>query len=375
MGPGGNGTLVLFVLAFAGFAFLLASRRHLVLRLVGGVLAFAMAAGFGVTAVNAYFGYYETWAALSRDVRNDHSTVAPVVLPGFDRSAAGSPSARPAGAALVAAPTTGTGRIARLTYGPASSPREMLAYLPPQYDQPGFETSRFPVMVFLHGEPGDPAGLLDGLGLPGFVDTEIGTGRAGPMVVLMPDIRGSMKDQQCLNDDRGVPLETLLTTDLQAAARGALRVLPPGKDWVVAGLSEGGFCAADLALRYPKLFAGAGVMDGTFHPDTPQRVRQRALHNPAEIAAHDPVSLVQGWPAGTPLPAFWVMAGTGNGPDYAAATSFVELLLPRQKPRFVTVLKGQHLTPAFRAGVPDLYQWAWSVVQGRPTTGQLAVPL
>ena len=371
MGPGGTGTLALFVLAFVACAFLLASRRPLVLRLVGAVLAFTMAAGFGVTAVNAYFGYYETWGALARDVRDDHSTVAPVVLPGFGTTASGSAP----GAALVAAPTTGTGRITKLTYGPASAPRQMLAYLPPQYDQPGFEQTRFPVMVFLHGEPGDPAGLLDGLGLPGFVDTEIGTGRAGPMVVLMPDVRGSMKDQQCLDDAHGLPLETLLTTDLQSAAKAALRVLPPGKDWVVAGLSEGGFCAADLALRYPRLFAGAGVMDGTFHPDVPQRVAQRALHSPAEIAAHDPVALVHGWPAGTPMPAFWVMAGTGNGPDYAAATSFVQLLLTRQKPRFVTVLKGQHLTPAFRAGVPDLYQWAWSVVQGRPTTGQLSVPL
>lgn len=382
MGPGGRGTLLLLAVLFIGLVVVLAGRRRWPLKLLAALGAFVAAAAFGVSGVNAYYGYFQTWGDVYGEYTADHSGTAPVVLshqPAPSRVAAGSPSASPTspaaddGVRLVAARTTGAGRSARFTIPGRTGPREVLVWLPPQYDQPAYAHTRFPVMVFLHGEPGNPESLRYGLGLPSVLDSEVNAGGSGPMVVLMPDIVGTVRDQQCLDDSRGEQLEQDLTVTLPQVAQQQLRVLPPGPGWVVSGLSEGGFCAADLALRHPGVFAGAGVEDGYFTPSMSRTVRSRLLPGAQAVAAHDPQQELATFPPGRRLPQFWVLAGTGNSADYHHATAWVQALSRREPVRFVTVLHGRHLGPSFRAGLPDLYRWAWSVVDGHPLAGQLTV--
>jgi S-formylglutathione hydrolase FrmB len=43
-------------------------------------------------------------------------------------------------------------------------------------------------------------------------------------------------------------------------------VVPPGPGWGIAGYSAGGFCAANLALGYPRGYGAAAVMSGYFTP-------------------------------------------------------------------------------------------------------------
>src|SRR5256886_11378141 len=50
-----------------------------------------------------------------------------------------------------------------------------------------------------------------------------------------------------------------LAVDLPAQVARMLRVSRPGPAWAVAGYSEGGFCAANMALRYPHRYGFAGV--------------------------------------------------------------------------------------------------------------------
>src|SRR2546421_187665 len=90
---------------------------------------------------------------------------------------------------------------------------------------------------------------------------------AGPAVLVMPDANGGDRiSLQCLNQVGGPQDLTYLAVDLPAQVARMLRVSRPGPAWAVAGYSEGGFCAANMALRYPHRYGFAGVLSGYFTP-------------------------------------------------------------------------------------------------------------
>ena len=60
--------LGLLVAGFAGLLYWLVKARHLALRLLSGVLAFAISAFFGAALVNQNYQYYTTWGSLFADM-------------------------------------------------------------------------------------------------------------------------------------------------------------------------------------------------------------------------------------------------------------------------------------------------------------------
>ena len=61
---------------------------------------------------------------------------------------------------------------------------------------------------------------------------------------------------------------TYLAVDLPNQIARILRVQRPGSAWGVAGYSEGGFCAANMALRYPHRYGSAAVLTVTSRRST-----------------------------------------------------------------------------------------------------------
>ena len=53
-----------------------------------------------------------------------------------------------------------------------------------------------------------------------------------------------------------------LAGDLPDRIAHVVRVQPPGPGWGVAGYSEGGFCAANMALQFRYRYGFAGVLSG-----------------------------------------------------------------------------------------------------------------
>ena len=83
----------------------------------------------------------------------------------------------------------------------------------------------------------------------------------------MPDANGGARiSLQCLNQVGGPQDLTYLAVDLPNQIAHILRVQRPGSAWGVAGYSEGGFCAANMALRYPHRYGFAAVLSGYFTP-------------------------------------------------------------------------------------------------------------
>ena len=338
--------------------------------LLASATAFAAAAVIGVGAVNAYYGYYQSWSALTADLSQDNGAeAAPMLVTIAHPGAASRSSQRPATAVVAA---SGPGRLESILMpGPISgvSGRRALVWVPPQYDMARFASRRFPVLMLLHGDPGSPRSWTNGLEVARLLDAGAAVRTFAPFVVVMPDVSG-FHLQQCLDAPGGLQLHRYLVDDVPAGLAAQVRVEPPGARWAVGGLSSGGFCAALLALQHPDEFGAAAVMDGYFHPDLTRSARRQLFRMGPVPAVDDPTSLLTGLPRGHALPAFWIMAGTGNALDYHDAISFASLVGQREDLRFLTIVGGKHTTPSWRRALPDLLDWAGSVLDGHPQNGQ-----
>ena len=219
----------------------------------------------------------------------------------------------------------GSGRLgwADLTGKLSGYDRRGLVYLPPQYSQAKYARIRFPVVELFHGTPGtSPLAWDTRLRIGQVADSLLARHLIGPMVLVMPTINGAGHQfQDCVNGP-AVNDETYLTKDVRTDVYARYRVSHDPFEWGLAGYSSGGYCAANLALRHPGSFGAAAVINGYFRAaDGPAGA---ALNNsPALKAANSPLYLAERLtPNSSPLPAFWVAAGTNDRPDYKPATMF-----------------------------------------------------
>jgi enterochelin esterase-like enzyme len=341
----------------------LATRRA-AFRVLVACLAFVPAMAFGVLAVNKYYGYYQTWGAMVADMTQTDASAASQVPDvklaadsrsgTLDGSRAHLELAQQQGYLVR---TTVTGQRSRIT-------RVVYVYLPPQYFQPAYRAYRFPVIELIHGQPGVPQDWITVVGVTHAFDRLLAHKLAQPAVLVMPDANGGDRiSLQCLNQVGGPQDLTYLAVDLPAQIAGMLRVSRPGRAWGVAGYSEGGFCAANMALRYPHRYGFAGVLSGYF---TPLDNRLAGTGRPVSPFGGDarlqeentPLDELPNLPAATAIPGFWLGAGAADGQDVASAERFWQELRPRQPGAPLTLTPGSgHTMTTWRAQVPSMLTW------------------
>jgi enterochelin esterase-like enzyme len=180
----------------------------------------------------------------------------------------------------------------------------------------------------------------------------------------MPDVNGGRAiSLQCLNQVHGPQDATYLAEDLPGYIAQTLRVQPPGRAWGLAGYSEGGFCAANLGLRYGTRFGYSGVLSGYFQPLDNQVGHPARLVNPFGGSArlkreNTPTDLVTSLRAGTPVPQFWLGVGSGDRSDLRNAEVFEQLLQVRQPGVTLKVVRGGgHTMYTWRGLMPSLLEW------------------
>jgi enterochelin esterase-like enzyme len=294
-----------------------------------------------MAVVNDYFGYYQTWSQLAADFSGNYASFT-------------------VHAANRADPVAGGGRLERVVLPGRRSgiTRPALVYLPPQYFQARYHRIRFPVVELLHGTPGSPTSWVVHLDVVRLVDALISRHLIGPMVLVMPTMSVGRHFQECVNAP-GALDDTYITQDVRTAVEARFRVSHVPAEWGIAGYSSGGYCAANLAMRHRGSFGAAGIMDGYFRPqDGPAAA---ALHyNPVAEAANNPIRLAAMLPAGaSPLPAFWMSAGTGNAADLAGAKAFAAALHGIERvPLFLEPNAG-HNFYAWAPALPHVFPWLW----------------
>jgi enterochelin esterase-like enzyme len=364
--PQSTAFFVLLMAAFAALICWLVLTPHVVFRVLAACLAFIPAVMFGVAAVNKYYDYYQNWNSAIADVTSQGLPGVPGE-PGTDQHVptSGPGITRLLGNVVYTSLAAADGYTLTLTvHGQASHlTRTVDVYLPPQYFQPAYRHYRFPAIELIHGYPGAPQDWITVLDVTTTLANLIHRGLAKPVVLVMPDANGARGiSLQCLNSVDGPEDATFVAVDVQNYIDRVLRVWSPGRTWGIAGYSEGGFCAANLGLRYGDRFGLAGVLSGYFQPSDNQMGHPPHPVNPfgsEKLLRLDntPTYELLHLPPGSKIPQFWIGSGTDPA-DLKAALVFKQLLMLRQPTvRLQLVPGGGHSMFTWRALIPSMLEW------------------
>jgi hypothetical protein len=340
LGPDSRLLTALLIIASAALLVAVVRLRLLPVRILCGTLSIVVAMTGGIAAVNFYYGYYTTWGQMWADFHGGAANLGTV--------------------SAVSDPAVGSGSIGWVNLpGKLSGyDRRGLVYLPPQYSQARYAAVRFPVVELFHGSPGNPLAWDTVLHVSQVANSLLARHLIGPMILVMPAINGPGNDyQDCVNGP-AVSDDTYLTKDVRTDILARYRASRDSYEWGLGGYSSGGYCAANLALRHRTSFGAAAVIEGYFQAaDGPAG---NALNDsPPLEAENSPLYLAERLtPATTPVPAFWVAAGTNDKSDYQPATVFAAALDRTQQVPFIKLRAGDTAN-AWAAALPAALTWLW----------------
>jgi enterochelin esterase-like enzyme len=311
-------------------------------RVVAVLLSVACALGAAGIAVNQQLNLYTSWAQVLGE--------------------------RVAGQGRPETVSQGVGgsRVVRFTITGRSSGISLAAYayLPAGYDSPAGARTRYPVVEAVDGFPGSPNTWLVSLRAGQYLDNEIAQRRMAPTVVIFPtQVLDPTRDSECVDAAGGAQFDTYLSTDLRQAVSEQFRVRDDRAGWSIIGTSTGGFCAINLALRHPGLYAAAASLSGYFTAltdgTTGDLYRGDALlrdeNSPQWRVGHLPVP---------PTPMYLGVARDDRS-GFQAVQDFAAAAKPPVSLTTVIVPQGGHTGAVWRTLLPSAFDWL---------SGQLAAP-
>ena len=258
---------------------------------------------------------------------------------------------------------------------------QVFVWTPPQYAQEPQDD--FPVLMLLHGIPGDPRGWLGPMNVVDHLEAAMATGTVHPYILVVPSITPSAalsapwNTPECSNVPGYAKVATWLTGDVRDLVLDHFRALSSGLGWGVVGYSTGGFCAAKLVLQYPGLFQAAVSLSGYYSPESLLLTR-----NPELDRANSPLFLL----GHTRTPAVSLLM-TGSDQDTADPVSEITQLLAAAKANplsratevrsFIAPIGGGHNQSAWEKMLPTAFTWLSERISGpRPVgaPGQHPVP-
>ena len=379
-GPQGAGFFLLLMVVFGGLIVWVALAKQVVFKVLAACLAFVPAMAFGIASVNKFYDYYQTWGGMISDLTGQGASSIPkYAVAGsnrqFDKDIGRVTSTAEDAQVGYLFQTTITGQRSRLA-------RDVYVYLPPQYFQKAYAHYKFPAVELLHGSPGNPQAWLSALDVIPTYLSLLGAHPGDAAVLVMPDTDGGQQyGLQCLNNPGGLQDMTFVAQDVPDYLARLVRIQAPGPAWGVAGYSEGGYCAANIAMQEPARFGAAGILSGYFAPiqsqvpagnkpgGKPVTVNVFAGH-PALQLLNSPSAYITRAPLSVRLPAFWLAAGAQDTQDVSAAASFRQQVLTRLQVQnrlllqnrpldvpFMVVPDGGHQGSVWRAALGPMLAW------------------
>ena len=315
--------------------------------------------------INNSFQLYDSWSdLLGRDGAPGRIVEA---RPAAARSEpSGTASAAPAAASsdLVNAhlfkpyPKVSGGYSATVTGDRSKITGEVLVWLPPQYFEPAYADTDFPVVQLLSGAPGSPSSWLLGMAAPQFLSSAVADRAAHPFILVSAAINIDPPNNPDCSDIPGGPqVATWLTADVPELVETSFRAESGRADWGLMGFSEGGLCAAKLALQYPGQYAAGVSLSGDDHPDgnllRPGTDAYR-LNSPIWLIRHpqdEPVALL--------------LTGTlQDGSTAAEADAISGQAVPPVSVDLLISRRGGHNGGVWRAVEPQAFSWLSEHVGG-----------
>ena len=262
--------------------------RHLRWRRLMVPVAVVLSLAAAGTLVNADYGYFPTWQALTDPVPDNATLQSVEAERAHD------------GVTEVGDHATAHGVLLELSIPGAVShfaARPAWMWLPPTYlASPHLS---LPTVELLAGSPGSTVDWLRGGNAARTADAFAAAHHGVAPILVMPDDNGSLTtDTECVDGPQGAAL-TYLTVDVPAWVRATFQAATGPSSLAVAGLSEGGTCAAMLALSHPSEYAAFGDYSGLAAPtvasvvDPGPTIRQLFGGSAARYLRHDPVALLR----------------------------------------------------------------------------------
>lgn len=164
-----------------------------------------------------------------------------------------------------------------------------IVYTPPNYD--AHKPGGYPVLYLLHGFLGDETGWGKRADVAAKLDSWIGSGKAVPMIVVMPLGYGDQKfldaglaiwrDHVAVANNRDL-YSQMFETEIMPHVESEYNISKDRNMHAIAGLSMGGLETFDIGLNHPEQFAwvcgfSAAVKDFTNFPTAAPKQSYRLL--------------------------------------------------------------------------------------------------
>jgi S-formylglutathione hydrolase FrmB len=277
-----------------------------------------------------------------------------------DQAAALSPGTAPGWLGRTAVTTTRHGEVVPLDVPATVSRfphRPGSIYFPPAFFSP--RRPALPLVVMLAGTPSAPdAWPRAGNAVTTADDYAAAHGGIAPILAFIDQNGSFTGDSECVDGPSGAA-ETFLAVDAPHYLSTLTGIPPDPRRWAIAGFSEGGTCAVDVALRHPDVYGAFVDLAGDQAPNLggSQQTRQHLYGgSEAAMAAHDPDTLLR--QRGTWPTVAWFGAGASDRSHVSIAHHLADETRQAGITTSCFVLSGAHdwefAAAAFRAVLPQL---------------------
>ena len=248
------------------------------------------------------------------------------------------------------------GRISVTSEALGGRTQQVFVYLPPGYSS--HPNRRYPVVYLLHGVPGRPLAFLLTVRL-GVVEDELyAKGKGQPVIFVMPfGSTGTFTDKEWVDGvGPGEGWATFVSHDLVQAIDARYRTVATPAGRAIAGLSEGGYGAINIALHNPDEFSVVESWSGYERAAHIRSIFGRSLES---VPANSPLdTLSEVAPALRRAHVyFWFYSGTDD-PLHVQNRQFADELKQLHIPHRYLVFRGGH---------------NWALWRGQATRELLAV--
>src|SRR2546430_9725098 len=140
----------------------------------------------------------------------------------------------------------------------AGATRVSIVYLPPMVTT----AKRYPVLYVLHGLPGSPYSISNGLRFAEIADRVIASRRVRPFIAVMP-VAGSTGRYK---GEWTGPWENFVVHGVVSWVDRHLPTIASASGRAIAGVSAGGYGPVGLGVRHPRIFGTLEAWSGYFSP-------------------------------------------------------------------------------------------------------------
>jgi enterochelin esterase-like enzyme len=230
-------------------------------------------------------------------------------------------------------------------------------YLPDDYQQSNL---RYPVLYLLHGNGGTLYDWANRGRIQQHADALIESGDIPAAIIVMPDAGTTWFV------DRKEKMETAMMQDLIADVERTFKTIVARNGRVIGGYSMGGFAALRFSLKYPEMFAAAGLLSPAIYESEPppsSTARRAGVFGAPEFDAQvwRQLNYPALWDAylakKTPVPMY---IHCGDDDDFfieAEAAKLYALLRQNRQPAELRIVNGEHAWSTPEGAIGDAMKY------------------